>query len=137
MANVLFVEKKYMASGIFNYKDGIKLLNYRDLILIFIIISISVIMFYKDTFSQSSDYLIVSQANKVIGRYALSENQTIIINQGTELEIENGKYRLTKSQCQEQICVKMGWCRTNPIVCVPQSLVIAPEKRDEGKIITY
>jgi hypothetical protein len=82
-------------------------------------------------------YIVVKVADYIIGKYALDKDRKVMINDKTELEIKNGKYRLTKSGCQEQICVQMGWCSSQPIICVPQRLIIEPGKKENQEIITY
>lgn len=55
-----------------------------------------------------------------------SENRTIEVEfQGhkNEIQIKNGRIRMLKAECQDQICVDMGWMETMPIVCLPNHLV--------------
>ncbi|MCF7918803.1 MAG: NusG domain II-containing protein [Candidatus Cloacimonetes bacterium] len=126
-----------MASGSFNYRASLKLLNLRDILLILLIIIISIFLFSLDLKRGKSNYVQVKLADKIINSYSLQQDRKVFINEGTILEIKNGKYRLEKSGCPEQICVKMGWCSTQPIICVPQKLVIEPVTKKEKNIITY
>jgi hypothetical protein len=73
----------------------------------------------------------------VIGRYLLNEDRLIIIHPGIEVEIKDGRARMKKSTCANQLCVKQGWSHSMPIICVPCKIAIQFENGREDMHITY
>lgn len=128
-----------MAFGKINYKEGIKQLKTADYVLILVILTAAALIFFIQLDNQKKDILEIKVDGKLFGKYKLQKNQLIKINQGTILQIKDGRYRMLKSSCARQICVKQGWCKDQPIICVPQKLVISPTDSNiqKQKIITY
>lgn len=133
-----------MESGRNIFKDGLKLINRADIILITILLMSCLILFAVNITSKPAAKLKVVMAGELIGIFDLGKDQKIVISEGNILEIRNRKYRMKQSKCQKQICVKQGWCTDQPIICVPQQITITPltitangrEKRNK-QIITY
>lgn len=138
MENVQNVDMSIMVSGN-NIKQGIKLLNPADRILIVILFVIIIVGFYLQLSGKQAKYINVTINDEIFGKYQLSKDQVININQGTILEIKDGRYRLRESSCPHQICVKQGWSKGLPIICVPQKLVISviKESGEQEMPITY
>jgi len=50
------------------------------------------------------------------------------------LEVEHGRIRVSKADCADGDCVRMGWAQGGaiPIICLPNRLVVAFESGDSG-----
>ncbi len=128
-----------MESGRINYFKGIKLLNRKDLVLIISLLLIMTAGFISELPKKKADYIEVKFNDLVVGRYRLDIDQAVEINSGTILEIASGRFRLKSSACPRQYCVKQGWSVTQPIICVPQKLIISVvrDKKNKNMLITY
>jgi hypothetical protein len=139
MADVLCAIIRIMESGSIKIRDTLKILKKADIIFIMILIIVAVLLTIAQLPGKQADYLEVYLDNKLFGRYDLSKDQIIMINDGTILEISMNQYRLQESVCSEQYCVKQGWVKDQPIICVPQKLIItASHKAKHTKtLLTY
>jgi hypothetical protein len=108
-----------------NLKQGIKLLNLSDIVLVVIILVAICFSLFLQLSGTTTGTLQVTIDDYLLGKYQLNEDRQIELNQGTILEIKDGKYRLVSSICKGQICVKQGWSSSQPIICVPQRLIIS------------
>ena len=116
-----------MVSGS-NIKHGLKLLNPADRILIVFLLLIIIVGFYMQFSGKQAKYIQVTIDDKIFDKYQLNKDQMIEINPGTILEIKGGRFRLRESSCPHKICVKQGWSKGQPIICVPQKLIISVVK---------
>ncbi len=79
---------------------------------------------------------LVTVDDKEIGRYSLSEDQTVTLNGGTNtLVIRDGCADVTDADCPDQICVNQKKISRNgeSIICLPNKLVVSivgSEERD-------
>lgn len=62
--------------------------------------------------------------NKTVKTLNLGKNQVYKIDEHTIIEVKNGKARIQKSDCKNQICVKQGWQNKTPIICVPKKIML-------------
>ncbi|MCF7912382.1 MAG: NusG domain II-containing protein [Candidatus Cloacimonetes bacterium] len=108
------------------------MLNFPDIVLVVILLLAVGLIFILQLSNQKAGFIQVKVDNAIVGKYPLDKDRTIEINPGTILEIKDGKYRLASSACKKQICVKQGWSSNQPIICVPQKLIISIRK-DAGK----
>jgi len=134
MENVRSVGILIMVSGS-NIKHGLKLLNPADRILIVFLLLIIIAGFYLQLSGKQAQYIQVTIDDSIFGKYQLTKDKVIEINQGTTLEIKGGRFRLRESSCPHQICVKQGWSKGQPIICVPQKLIISVIKGSGEKEI--
>lgn len=83
-------------------------------------------------------YAICEIDGEIVKRIPLDTPQMIDLGNGMELEVQNGKICVAKSDCSEQICVKHGWLKDSSdiIVCVPSRCIIYIEKQKELDYIT-
>ncbi|MDP8221299.1 MAG: NusG domain II-containing protein [Candidatus Stygibacter frigidus] len=123
-----------MVSG-HKIKHGLKLLNSADKILIVFLLLFIIMGFYLQLSGSQAKNIQVVINDKTFGRYQLTKDQLIKINEGTILEIKDGRFRLRESSCPHQICVKQGWSNGQPIICVPQRIVISVVKESGDKDI--
>ena len=74
----------------------------------------------------SGDRVVVTVSGSEYGSYDLHENQTIKLNTGNTICIEEGKVFMKKSTCYGQDCVKMGKISHSPdsIICLPHKVVV-------------
>ncbi len=128
-----------MESGRIDYKSGLKLLNRADISLIIMLLLFIIMIIIYQIPRKGASFLEVKYDSLIMGRYRLDIDQKIEINAGTVLEIASGKFRLASSVCQGQYCVKQGWSVKQPIICVPQKLIISVAGEEETKkmLITY
>jgi hypothetical protein len=131
-----------MESGKLSVLSGIRLLNLADISLIVVIIAISIIAYGRGFYSDRNEikHIQVIIEGTITGAYELSKDQIVEINSGTILEIKDGRFRLRESSCPRQICVKQGWSISQPVICVPQKLVISPMSQQSEtfrQILTY
>ena len=71
-------------------------------------------------------------ANGTTYEYSLSKNGTYKV-QGelgeTTFEIKNSRIRITDSPCPNKNCIAQGW--HNPLVCLPNKVIITIQNEDE------
>ena len=68
--------------------------------------------------------------NKNIGTFSLNQNITKVIDGPigkTEIIIDSGKVRVSKSPCTKKYCIHQGWINQlhQTIVCVPNKMSIS------------
>ncbi len=69
--------------------------------------------------------------NQLFGIYSLEKDKIIKIDMHNTVEIKNGKVRMKFSDCPDKRCVKQGFTKSMPIICLPRKVVI--EINDNGK----
>ena len=69
--------------------------------------------------------------NQLFGIYSLEKDKIIKIDVHNTVEIKNGKVRMKFSDCPDKRCVKQGFTKSMPIICLPRKVVI--EINDDGK----
>jgi hypothetical protein len=80
--------------------------------------------------------LVVYKDDQVFGEYPLSEDIRILIDEHNSIEIKDGKARISYSDCPDKRCVKQGFNRNMPIVCLPNHLVLEfRSKKDNHRLI--
>jgi len=111
-----------------------KVITKADLILIFILISSSVLSFIHSNRNPNNAEVLIYIHNELFDRVELTTQRQIIeIETGITLEIKDRKIRLTSSTCREQFCVKQGWTKSLPIICVPNELLITIKSKKKEK----
>ena len=78
----------------------------------------------------------IHQHNQLVGTFNSNEDQKIELGADAEVEIANGKIRITRNTCKKQYCVQQGWSGNLPIVCVPNQIVINFISKKEEMLIT-
>jgi hypothetical protein len=76
------------------------------------------------------EYLKIQMGKQEIGSFSLNQNLTKIIEGPigkTEVIIESGKVRISKSPCTKKYCIYQGWINqlNQIIVCVPNQISIS------------
>ncbi len=81
------------------------------------------------SFHTKGKTLLIEIDNKELYRLPLSTERIIHVKGRlgiTEIEISDGRARITKSPCPNKICIRMGWINfsNGTSVCVPNRVVI-------------
>jgi hypothetical protein len=76
------------------------------------------------------EYLKIHMGKKEIGSFSLNQNMTKVIEGPigkTEVIIDSGKVRISKSPCTKKYCIHHGWIKklNQTIVCVPNQISIS------------
>ena len=96
------------------------------LVLALLVIGLSVFLIMRCT-ADDGAYAVVTVDGKEVGRYALGEDGTYILNGGTNvLCIEDGEAYMKSAQCPDHTCVKTGRVHRDgeSITCLPNRLRI-------------
>ena len=75
-------------------------------------------------------YLEIYEDNKILATYSLNQQISKTINgvKGkTEVQINNGRVRLSSSPCSKKYCIHQGWISkaNQTIICIPNKISIS------------
>jgi hypothetical protein len=101
-----------------------KIFTKADIFLIIFLLILSFVSLYSFSRNLSRKYVEIYYHNQLIGKYKLDKTQVITVDEGIVVEIKDGKVRMKESTCKNQFCVKQGWIKHFPIVCVPNEVLI-------------
>lgn len=109
----------------------------RVLIALFILLSISGIVFVKEVLPEGGTVQIDVNGQPI---YVLPIDKDKIVSvKGPEgetiVEIKDHKVRITDSPCPNKVCINQGWIEYGAIVCIPNRVVITIGNSDESKKI--
>lgn len=97
------------------------------IILIITMLAIAIASFFNDSKNEEKNGVVVFK-DKVILEFNIYEDAYYDLR-GTygklHLEVKDGKWRITKEECPNHICSKMGWVDENsflPIWCLPNEV---------------
>ena len=70
--------------------------------------------------------LVITVDGEEYGRYPLSEDQVIKINETNVCQISNGEVNMTEADCPDKLCMHQGPAREQgqTIVCLPNKVVL-------------
>lgn len=114
-----------------------------DIILMGLLLTVSLFFFllhYWGNEEQGLKEVIVLQAGEEIGRYELSENETVTIKGPDQsynlLLISEGDAKVTDADCPDRLCIRQKSISRNgeSIICLPHQLVILIESPEESDI---
>ena len=118
-----------------------------DIIFIVLIIVLSASSIIGVTFShfqqsQQPKVALVYQADKLLEKVNLEKDGLIpVLNGKMQLKVKNGRIRVLKADCLQQICVNMGWIQFSGqiITCVPNkvSIEIKPQGAPVLDAVSY
>ncbi len=66
----------------------------------------------------------IYKANQLFGIYSLEQDKIITIDVHNTVEIKNGKVRMKFADCPDKRCVKQGFTKSMPIICLPNKVSI-------------
>ena len=101
-----------------------------DLILLAAIVLLAGVVYLALTLTRSGGaYAVVTVSGAEVGRYSLSEDQTVRIGSGDSyniLVIENGTARISEASCPDKLCVGQGAKKYDgeSIICLPNKVVV-------------
>jgi hypothetical protein len=76
---------------------------------------------------QTSQTAFIYEKNKLIGQISLEKDGTFeLLNNRIEIEVNQGRVRIAKSDCPQQTCRHMSWIKHKgqTIVCVPNKVFV-------------
>ena len=108
----------------------IKKIKIGDLLTIFIFIVLTGYLASILWNFPQGEYLKIQMGKQVIGSFSLNQNVIKIIEGPigkTEVIIDSGKVRISKSPCTKKYCLHLGWINklNQTIVCVPNQISIS------------
>lgn len=95
--------------------------------IIFVFALISSFLIFTNTRNDDVIYVVVEANGYEYGRYLLSEEQTISINNTNILEIKDGDAVMLWASCPDQYCTGQGHLQTailQMIVCLPNEVLV-------------
>lgn len=109
----------------------------RDYILIGCILLIAAVCagFFLLTGKKAQE-AVVTVDGEVYGTYSLAKDQTIEIQDGNRVRIQNGQAKMEWADCPDQLCVhQKAISRTGEsIICLPNQVVVSVQGSKEGKL---
>lgn len=112
-----------------SFKKVKKYFTLADFILVIILLSLAVYL-SLDMFSNERKFIVIKHKNQLIGKYSLEKNKMIDISDEIIVEVAEGKVRMLKNNCPNQLCVEQGWSSRFPIICVPNQVEITIIDKD-------
>lgn len=112
-----------------SFKKVREYFTWADLLLVIILIAIAIYL-SVNMFSSDRRFIIVKYKNELVGQYSLEKNKLIDISADIIVEVADGKVRILKNNCPNQLCVKQGWSSALPIICVPNQVEITVLDKD-------
>lgn len=106
-----------------------------DKILISVLLVLNCLLFVQVDFgARQGDWVVIEAKHTGVRRLPLATNQVVHVEGRLghlEVEIKDGKARVTRASCPNQICVKSGAIQyaDRLIACVPNQVVIRIEGR--------
>ena len=114
-------------------KPGVRPL---DILIILSLIAVSVFLTVRASAGQKGSRVLVN-ANGTNYEYSAAKDGVFTV-QGelgpTTFEIKNGRVRITDSPCPNKTCISQGW--HNPLVCLPNKVIITVQSEDEFDAIS-
>uniref|UniRef100_UPI0002662B0E hypothetical protein n=1 Tax=Mediterraneibacter gnavus (strain ATCC 29149 / DSM 114966 / JCM 6515 / VPI C7-9) TaxID=411470 RepID=UPI0002662B0E len=79
---------------------------------------------------------VVTVDGEVYGTYSLAKDQTIEIQDGNRLRIQNGQAKMEWADCPDQLCVhQKAISRTGEsIICLPNQVVVSVQGSKESEL---
>lgn len=102
---------------------------------VLLIAGIGLVAFYKAGI-QGNGYVTVKIGGETEGRYSLSENQTVDIQQTNTLVIKDGKADMVDAVCPDKVCVyqKAISKKHESIICLPNKVIVEVTEGQEGEL---
>ena len=110
----------------------IKILTKTDICIITLILLSSILFFFYSNNNQQTE-IIINHNNEIYTQILLTEDKNIYIDTQAIIEIKEEKVRILKSSCKNQLCVIQGWSSKQPIICVPNKIMIEFVGEKEAK----
>lgn len=96
------------------------------------VVSILIFIFFSfNNLNASKGDVVVITTDKSSYRYNLKEDRIIEVKGILGLsviKIEDGHISFVDSECRDKLCIRAGYFKNAPIICMPNSVVIHSEK---------
>ena len=116
----------------------IYILLFRHLITPTVIVNtdFQVIILYFLLAGKEAQEAVVTVDGEVYGTYSLAKDQTIEIQDGNRLRIQNGQAKMEWADCPDQLCVhQKAISRTGEsIICLPNQVVVSVQGSKESEL---
>lgn len=113
------------------FKKALSLLNKWDWGLIIVLLVLALVFFVLINRNNNRNLVVIEYNNEVFKTADLNKDQTINVDHHIIVEIKDQKVRIKQSDCKNQLCVKQGWTTINPLICVPNHVIVKIEKSKE------
>ena len=109
-----------------------KKINKKEIFIVLAIIVIALLgyIIYRVKFNKDAQYAQVYYQDRLLMEFDVNEDYVYKI-QGSygkmEIEVKDGKWRVTNEECPNHICSSIGWVSVDnyfPIVCLPNEVYI-------------
>ncbi|MCB5271109.1 MAG: NusG domain II-containing protein [Candidatus Cloacimonetes bacterium] len=110
----------------------LKKLTISDVILILACLIVAGLL-WRNHAAAEGEMLYIYKDGSLWGEYALAQDKVIEIDQHNTVQILDGKARILSSDCPDKRCVKQGFNKTMPIICLPNRLVLEFEHRSKER----
>ena len=130
-AVIMYVKITWREVGFMKMKRNDKML-----IVITLVIAIIVFLIHNLLGGKGADTVTVKVDGKITGTYSLIENQTIEINDGSNiLEIKDGIADMIEADCPDKLCVKQKAISKNgeSIICLPNEVVVEVKSNEDSE----
>lgn len=108
----------------------------KDWILAFTILAAAgIFMGWNMTLSKTKgEYVRIYQEGELFGEYPLSKDDTIRVGGTNVVEILDGKVKMKKADCKDQLCVRQHEISKNreSIICLPNQVVVEISSGEES-----
>ncbi len=95
-----------------------------DLVLVVLVVVSIVLSFKAYSIEPNDAKAVVYKNGLVFGEYPLYEDRVIEIDEHNSVAIKGGMIRMLSSDCHDRRCVKQGFTKAMPIICLPNRVVI-------------
>lgn len=114
----------------------LKTLSISDFILILLSLIIALLIFRNN--GNSDDRVYIYKDAALWGDFPLSKDRVLKIDEHNSIEIKAGKARMKYSDCPDKRCMKQGFSRNMPIICLPNRVVVEFQShKEERRLILY
>lgn len=101
----------------------------KDILLIIVVLVVALGFYLGQEYlgRTKGDQVVVMVDGEVFGTYDLNKNQTVSINNGSNiLKIQDKKAKITQADCPDKLCVhQKSISKTNEsIICLPNKVVV-------------
>lgn len=117
----------------------------KDILLIIVVLVVTLGFYLGQEYlgRTKGDQVVVMVDGEVFGSYDLNKNQTVSINNGSNiLKIQDKKAKITQADCPDKLCVhQKSISKTNEsIICLPNKVVVkiaaSEGSKDSGDVDT-
>jgi len=113
----------------------LKIFTFADIFLIVGLLLIAGFLSVKFSRNLMNQKAYIYQDNQLLAEYSLADNRTVELNEHATIQIKDGRIRMLKSDCKNQLCVKQKWSSNLPIICVPNRITIVIKGKSKQKML--